>query len=255
MSQVRDIWDQGAEIYDEIYANNLPYHRSHSVMVDFLPKAKPIAVIDLGAGTGLLASRILDRIPSSSVTCLDFSSRMIRKARERLDRFGDRVDFVCADLPAWSGAHCYDAVVTCNALVYRETDLLLSYRRCAGLLRSGGLLINSTVVETSEAPMLSALGANLRTPEDGEASPQVREFAATTGKPISHFGQDSLAFAVPIEQHVELIRAAGLEASCPWRYMTQAVIAGQKSDEERNTTIGQLGNHVAGASRSAETQR
>ena len=232
MSRVRDIWEQGAEIYDEIYANNLPYHRSHGAIVDLLPKAKPIAVIDLGAGTGWLAGRILDSIPVSSVTCLDFSPRMIQKAREKLGRFGDRVDFVCADLAEWSGAQRYDAVVTCNALVYRETDLRLSYRRCAELLRPGGLMLNSTVVETDEAAMLSALAANTRTPADVGPSPQVREFAATTGKPISHFGQDSLAFAIPVEQHVELIAAAGLRASCPWHYLAQAVIVGEKRGEE-----------------------
>lgn len=249
MSRVRDIWEQGAEIYDEIYANNLPYHRSHAVVVDLLPKTKAITVIDLGAGTGLLASRILDSIPSSSVTCLDFSSRMIRKARERLDRFGDRVHFVCADLAAWPASQPYDAVVACNALVYKGMDLRLSYTRCAGLLRPGGLLINSTVIETGEAQMLSALGANLRTPEHGEPSPQVREFAATAGKQISHFGEGSLAFAIPVEEHVELIAAAGLRASCPWHYMTQAVIVGQSSGEERNKTIEGLGDYVGGASK------
>ena len=86
MSEVRDLWDEGAPFHDEIYANNVPYHRTHEVLVDFLPKARPIHLLNLGAGTGTLARRILERRPESSVTCIAFSSKMGAECERKLAR-------------------------------------------------------------------------------------------------------------------------------------------------------------------------
>jgi hypothetical protein len=33
-SKVKEIWEQGAGLYDRVYAGNVPYHRSHEVIVD-----------------------------------------------------------------------------------------------------------------------------------------------------------------------------------------------------------------------------
>ena len=87
-TRVKEIWEQGAALYDRIYAGNAPYHRSHEVIVDLLPKSRPIRILDLGAGTGLLAERILTVLPHSAVTCLDFSPAMIEESRKRLSDFG-----------------------------------------------------------------------------------------------------------------------------------------------------------------------
>lgn len=42
------------------------------------------------------------------------------------------------------------------------------------------------------------------------------------------FGPDSLAFVVPVEEHLSLLAEAGLAAACFWRYLAQAVVGGLK---------------------------
>jgi len=228
MSRVREIWDAGAHLYDEIYAGNIPYHRSHAVIVELLPKKVPVRVLDLGAGTGVLAERILNEVPGSSVTCLDFSPAMIEQCRQRLGSFGGRAELVCADLSTWTPPRTYDAVVTCNALVYREMDLGACYRKCAAALRSGGALVNSTVVTRDDFPMLAAVMEDLAAPDAPSPSEAVAQFASTTGREIAHFGDGSLAFAVTVESHLALMAEAGLKAFCPWHYLAQAVVMGVK---------------------------
>lgn len=233
-TQVRQIWQQGAALYDRIYAGNVPYHRSHEVIVDLLPKDRPIRVLDLGAGTGSLAMRILDSLPDSFVTCLDFSTAMIAESTRKLGRFGQRADFVCADIAEWPAPSEYDAVVACNALVYRGMDLGLVYKRCAAQLSGGGLFINSTVVECPPVVELSAVMSNFRMPRAADMPPEAYEFARTVGREIAHFGEDSLAFVMSADMHLELMRKAGLNASCPWHYVTQAVLLGQKTQTDAN---------------------
>src|SRR5438477_7984326 len=48
-------------------------------------------VLDLGGGTGALASAVLDGLPGVHVTVLDVDPDMLDEARRRLARFGDRV--------------------------------------------------------------------------------------------------------------------------------------------------------------------
>lgn len=81
-------------------------------------------MLDLGAGTGQLADRILQAIPRSSVTCLDFTSKMIEQCRSRLAGYGDRVTLACDNIMTWVPPVKYDAIVSCNALGTRFAAVL-----------------------------------------------------------------------------------------------------------------------------------
>lgn len=227
VSEVRDIWDEGAPFYDEIYANNVPYHRSHEVLVDFLPKARPVHVLGLGAGTGTLAKRILERLPQTSVTCTDFSSKMVAECERKLARFAPRVQFVCADIAVWAPRSC-DAVVACNTLVYTELDVGACYARYAETLDPGGLFLNSTVVQ-HESCLPGDVVPNVNPDDSSSPSRALLDFARRA-RSISSFEEDSLAVALPVRQDVELMTKAGLTAPCPWQYVIQALLVGVKTE-------------------------
>ena len=71
----------------------------HNMIVDSIPhdKKSKIKVLDLGVGTGLGALKILNEFPKAHLTGIDFSSKMISKARGRLKIFGNRVKLIEAD--------------------------------------------------------------------------------------------------------------------------------------------------------------
>ena len=147
MSRVKELWEEQAEFYNEMHLGDITYHASQAVILDLLPKNRASSVPDLGASTGQLAERILQTIPRSSVTCLDFTSKMIEQCRSRLAGFGDRVTLACDNLMTWDPPAKYDAVVSCNALIDQELDLWQCYQKYAAVLQPQGLWINSTVVE------------------------------------------------------------------------------------------------------------
>ena len=56
------------------------------------------AVMDAGCGSGRVTELVAERFPNARIVALDGSSSMIEQARGRLERFGDRITFVLADL-------------------------------------------------------------------------------------------------------------------------------------------------------------
>src|SRR5262249_54030107 len=78
-----------------------------------------LRVLELGSGPGFLALRILDALPSTDYTMLDFSQAMHELARERLGHRMHNVRPILADFKSadWSmGLGAFDAVVTNQAV-------------------------------------------------------------------------------------------------------------------------------------------
>ncbi len=86
-------WD--AATYDQIAD---PMTRWGAKVLDRLELRGDELVLDAGCGTGRVTEQLLERLPGGRVVALDGSPRMIDEARRRLGRFGDRVEFVVADL-------------------------------------------------------------------------------------------------------------------------------------------------------------
>jgi tRNA1(Val) A37 N6-methylase TrmN6 len=80
------------------------------------PTDAHLHVLDIGAGFGAITQEVLIRYPRSSVTCVDGSGEMMKLARERLAKYGERVSFHQADLAyrSWHGqlSGSYDAAVS-----------------------------------------------------------------------------------------------------------------------------------------------
>ena len=86
-------WD--AATYDRIAD---PMTRWGSTVVDRLPLRGDERVLDAGCGTGRVTEQLADRLPRGRVVALDGSASMVEAARRRLAGFGDRIEYVVADL-------------------------------------------------------------------------------------------------------------------------------------------------------------
>jgi trans-aconitate 2-methyltransferase len=86
-------WDGGT--YDRVAD---PMTRWGTAVLDRLPLAGDERVLDAGCGSGRVTEQLLERLPHGRVVALDGSPSMIEAARERLARFGDRIEYVVADL-------------------------------------------------------------------------------------------------------------------------------------------------------------
>jgi trans-aconitate 2-methyltransferase len=67
-------------------------------VLERLPLTGDERVMDAGCGTGRVTEQLAERLPRGRVVALDGSPAMIDAARDRLVRFGDRIEYVIADL-------------------------------------------------------------------------------------------------------------------------------------------------------------
>src|SRR4051812_25970403 len=123
-----------------------PFDAFYATAVDALGLARrPVRrVLDLGAGTGMLAARVLAARPQADLTLLDGAEAMLDRARAAL---GDRARYVLADLGDPLPEGPWDAVVSALAIHHLEHDAKRTlFARVHEALGPGGVFVNAEQV-------------------------------------------------------------------------------------------------------------
>jgi ubiquinone/menaquinone biosynthesis C-methylase UbiE len=79
----RWLFDLWSRFYDAPWVQRLTYRPEHDAVLRRLRGRSPRRVLDLGCGTGQLASRIRDTLPDCDVVGVDFSRGMLARAARR----------------------------------------------------------------------------------------------------------------------------------------------------------------------------
>ena len=115
MEHIRKAFDAVATEYDAQREYIIPDMRNYygaAIWAAETPTASP-AILDIGAGTGLLSALLLEKYPSATLTLLDISEKMLAVARERFSN-RENVRFRAGDYSQVDLGGPYDLV--CSAL-------------------------------------------------------------------------------------------------------------------------------------------
>jgi trans-aconitate 2-methyltransferase len=142
------------DAYDRISA---PHAAMGAPALDRLVLAGDECVLDAGCGSGRLTERLLERLPHGRVIALDGSASMLEEASNRLERFGDRVTYVRADLaqPPLPIDGPVDAILS-TATFHWVLDHDSLFDGLAGALRMGGQLSFQCGGEGNAAALMQA---------------------------------------------------------------------------------------------------
>lgn len=183
-------WD--AETYDAI---SDPQFSWGMEVLERLELRGDEAAIDAGCGSGRVAEKLVERLPSGSLLAIDASEAMIAKARERL---GDRASYLVADLSELDMDEPVDLIFS-TATFHWILDHKRLFARLRGALRPGGRLV--------------AQCGGL-----GNVAEHARAIAAVATRPefASHFDGMTVMwnFAGPEETEARLRAAGFAEARC-----------------------------------------
>ncbi|MCU1370842.1 MAG: SAM-dependent methyltransferase [Ilumatobacteraceae bacterium] len=188
-----------------------------------LDRSGPVRVLDLGAGTGLLASVLAQALPEAELVLLDEAPAMLERAAERLAPLGDRVTTVVADLrdPLPDGP--FDVVASALAIHHLDDDGKSDlYRRAAEVLAPGGVLINAEQV-AGPTPQL-----------DVQFKARWREHCRALGASDDTLAAADARMAIDLpasvpDQLAMLDRAGLVDVACLFQSWRFAVIAGWKA--------------------------
>jgi tRNA (cmo5U34)-methyltransferase len=184
----------------------------------------PRRVLDLGAGTGILAARIAAAHPTGleRLVLLDAAPAMLERAEAIL---GESAEYVVGDLtdPLPAGPWC--AVVSALAIHHLEhpaqRELL---GRIHAALAPGGVFVNAEQV-AGATPGFDALNRAWHRQQSAARGASEAEWAAA---------EERMAFdrCAGVEDHLEWLRAAGFaEADCLFKDHGFAVIAARRPRE------------------------
>ena len=111
------------------------------------------AILDIGAGTGLLSRLLLDAYPRASITLVDISENMIEVARRRFTG-REGVRFVASDYRHGNLGGPFDAICSALSIHHLERDEKRDlFQRIFRELNPGGVFVNADQV-LGETPRL-----------------------------------------------------------------------------------------------------
>jgi tRNA (cmo5U34)-methyltransferase len=145
MDHIRDAFNPIAAQYDAQREHIIPEMKQYygaAVWAAEAPGPAP-AILDIGAGTGLLSAMILQKFPGARMTLMDIAANMLDVARER---FGEREDlrYVVCDYAVSDLGGPYDLV--CSALSIHHLspeDKQRLFVRIYAALKPGGMFVNA----------------------------------------------------------------------------------------------------------------
>jgi trans-aconitate 2-methyltransferase len=132
-------------------------------------------VLDAGCGSGRLTEELLNKLPTGDVVALDSSPKMLELARQRLARFGGRVEFMRASLQDFELAEKVEGIFS-NAVFHWVADHAAMFRSLHRSLKPGGWLVAQfggvgnlakIYARAHEVAELAQFHAHLKSYEDG----------------------------------------------------------------------------------------
>lgn len=156
MTQIdRDRFFSMAETFDQMAQKLVPKYdflQDELFNIINVSNTASINVIDLGAGSGILLEKILMRYPNSKCYWIDYSDQFLDVAKNKLSKYGDRVDFILSSFEdSWEDKvpdkiHLIVSMSSIHHLESQEKEDL--YRRVYSLLQPDGWFLNIDEMKT-----------------------------------------------------------------------------------------------------------
>lgn len=217
----RTLFDTTAATYDADRAKLIPCNDAlYRRAIELIP-AGATQLLDLGAGSGILAELVRRHRPAARVHLLDVSVPMLDRARQRLA--GDAmVTFEIGDYLTAPLADHYDAIVSALSIHHLEHEGKRAlFARIAAALRPGGIFINADQV-LGPTPALEETYKRLWLE-------QVRAAGATEQQIADSLYRQADDKCASIEEQMQWMRDAGLtDVDCWFKDIRFAVLAGAR---------------------------
>jgi tRNA (cmo5U34)-methyltransferase len=207
--------------YDVLIRTFIPRYEemldAAAAVLNGLPR-RPLVVLDLGIGSGALASRAVAVRPRARVMGIDSDEEMLRMAGRRL---GAHLTGIPGDFQVTAFPRC-DVVMASLALhhIRRRRDKARLYARCAAALCPGGVFVNADCCLAS-TPRQQSLDRAAWMAHLGR-----RYSTARARRYFRDWAREDVYFR--LEDEVALLGSAGFTVDVPWRRDSFAVVVGTK---------------------------
>lgn len=226
---LQQAFDQASTEYDQLRRKFIPcFDDFYGVALSLLPRPtacgdeRPIPMLELGAGTGLLSAMILEAIPCAHLTLVDLAPQMLEQARQRLTAQAARANILEADYLRADLGGPYQSVISALSIHHLEDqDKRTLFAKIIALLAPGGVFINADqVMGSSQA--VQEFHHNLWLRQSLQAGITPAQMAQARAR----MAFDRLA---PLQDQLAWLSQAGfIDVDSHYRHYSFAVYAGRK---------------------------
>jgi tRNA (cmo5U34)-methyltransferase len=212
--------------YDDQIKRAIPYYESAlDLLIEVVRRTSPglRVVVDIGVGTGQLASRVLTAFPGAELIGIDIVPEYVELARQRLAAHRSRVQLTVGDVTTMELPSDADAYLTTFALHHiDDAHKQRVYDGAAAALRPDGVLINADFVGSGSA-YFGAVFDDLRMSLMAEAGMSEADIR-------THYVEHrALELPTPLDVQLDWLRDTGLsDVECFWKYLNLAMFGGRK---------------------------
>jgi len=223
MNEVQKRFDDISKKYDGQRKKFIPcfddFYRV-SVSVASVNRENP-DILDIGAGTGLLSTFLMERYPDASFTLIDISEKMLDIAKDRF-RSNSNVKYIVGDYSKYHFVEKYDMVVSALSIHHLEDEEKKEiYKKSYSLLKQNGIFINADQVY-GETPFIETLNKKIW-----------RQYIEDSGLPeeeiLAGYERIKLDKEATLDQQMDWLKEAGFcDVSCIYKFYHFAVMFGRK---------------------------
>jgi ubiquinone/menaquinone biosynthesis C-methylase UbiE len=243
MTQPEDRWSEAdSRTFIDIANVAVPGRAEQFEMLLSLVPATPgeaFQAVELCCGEGIFAESLLERFPEARLIALDGSATMLDRARERLNRFGDRVQVAQFDLdsPGWLAALPGGLRYLSSSLAFHHLsgeDKRRVFGELAGKLGRGGALMIADITE----PLSDVVRIAFRDLMDSIAREQslaltgdleaFRTFEEEEWNGFARERQPPGEMPSRLFDQLKWLEEAGLNADCFWMRAGVAIYGGYR---------------------------
>lgn len=148
---IKDVFDNYASNYDATRKILIPcFDDFYGIAINTIPfqTDQPIKVLDLGAGTGIMAGFVASQFPNASIDLMDVAEKMLFEAKKRLECYPNDFRFLVSDYSKEGALENHYDVIMSSLSIHHLSDPEKQdlFKTIYTHLNRGGIFINADQV-------------------------------------------------------------------------------------------------------------
>lgn len=178
-------------------------------------------VLDIGAGTGLLSSFILERFPDANLTLIDISEKMLEVAKERFKDIPN-IEYIIDDYTKYKFDKKFDLIISSLSIHHlTENEKRQLYFDIYSFLNKDGVFINADQV-LGRTPFIESLYKR-------DWKTKIENSSLSKDEIVSAYERTKLDKMSTLEDQISWLKDIGfLDVDCVYKYFNFVVLFGRK---------------------------
>ncbi|MBN6189053.1 class I SAM-dependent methyltransferase [Aneurinibacillus sp. BA2021] len=224
-NQVMEQFNEIAQHYDQQRRKLIPcFDDFYSIPVTIAEtKSESPTILDIGAGTGLLSARMLEKYPNASITLIDLSEKMLDMAALRFEQ-RSQVKYIVGDYTTYEFADTFDIVISSLSIHHlMDGEKKALYHKVFSIMKQDGIFINADQVLGS-SPYIESLYT-------GDWKKKIEQSGLTREEIASAYERTALDKMSTLEDQMMWLKEAGFtDVDCIYKYFNFVVLFGRKRE-------------------------